>query len=115
MSNRLVTKKLEVGKLRPGMKIEFPKVYAIVRDCKRAQGKSPTIGDNVFLLELIGDCGPFKGKKPRLIVNGSDKLEVVQTYYLPIRIIKWLWDLCTTQRKPWVGSASTYDMRFREV
>jgi hypothetical protein len=77
MSSKLHTQAFEVGKLKPGMKIEFPKVYAIVRAINRAENEGPTLDADVLLVELVGDCGPFKGRKAKIAASSKAKITVV--------------------------------------
>ena len=77
MSSKLHTKSLEVGTLKPGHKIELAKVYVLVKAIHRAEKEGPTIDDDVLLLELVGDCGPFKGRKTRITVSSKAKMTVV--------------------------------------
>lgn len=105
--SRTFNRKLAVDKLKPGMKIEFPKVYAVVKHVQKAQAQGATISDNVYLLELVGDCGPFKNKKPRLIVAGNEKLDVVFRHRAIIRLFMWLSEKLATARKPLLASLST--------
>ena len=87
MSSKVLTKKLEVGKLRVGQTIEFSKIYATVKEVKMVNLSRPTISDTVYVLELVGDSGPFKGKKSRLYLAKNDKLDMVLKRWGPLRYI----------------------------
>lgn len=105
--SRTFNRKLSVDKLKPGMKVEFPKVYAVVKQIQKATSQGATISDNVYLLELVGDCGPFKGKKPRIIVGGSEKLDVVFRHRWFVRLAMWIAEKAATARKPMLAALSS--------
>jgi len=107
VSSSTFTKKLKVEELKVGMKVEFPKVYAIVKSIGTADRSGPTISGTVYLLELVGDSGPFKNKKPRLVVSGSDKLDVVYRHRWLVRVGIWLKERLVTAKKPLLGAMST--------
>ena len=100
MSAKLHTKSFEVGKLKPGMVIEFPKVYARVIRVNNAEKEGPTFDDDVLLVELIGDCGPFKGKKTRIAASAKAKVALVLRRPWMLMFKQWFRDTFLTPRKP---------------
>lgn len=98
--SKVHTKAFEVGKLKPGMVIEFPKVYARVIRVNNAEREGPTFDDDVLLVELIGDCGPFKGKKTRICASAKAKVSTVLRRPWLLIIRTWFRDTFFTPRKP---------------
>lgn len=99
MSAKLHTKSYEVGKLKVGDKIEFVKVYAVVSKVLSSEKEGPTFDDDVLLVELVGDCGPFKGKKTRIAASAKAKVTVVLRTPFLLKL-KRIWDYLVTPRKP---------------
>ena len=87
------TCKWEVKKLRAGMRIHLPAQTVIVRLIHNVE--TPTLEENLRLIEVSGLKGPFKGKKTEFTAWENDKVDLLLKNP-PLRrafdaMVKWLW------------------------
>ncbi len=93
------TKKLSAKVIRPGMQVSLPAQVVTVRMKHRVADNIPTVNDNLLLLEVTGDKGPFKGKKTELTCFEGDTLDVVLKNPPLRRVFEWI------RSKLWVARA----------
>jgi hypothetical protein len=87
------TKKLDVSKLKPGMQFKVPAQTVTVRLLHKID--APTLEDNLYILQVSGNKGPFKGKMTDITAWSGDKVELILKQP-PLRrlvdaVIKWVW------------------------
>lgn len=87
MSN---TKKLEVSKLKPGMKFRIPAQTVTVRIMHKLD--TPILEDNLYFLQLTGDKGAFKGKMTEITAWSGDKVDLILKNPPLRRVFDWVAD-----------------------
>lgn len=92
------TVKIDASKLRPGSVIQFTATAKVIA-LAPANDDEPSV-ETLYVLSLVGNSGPYNGRKVKVKVRSDSKLDAVLRNPWPLRLWAWLHKLLTEPRKP---------------